>query len=173
LTITITRGQDGTTGVAHNSGAVVKHGVSARDFDEPNSHIATGSGVHSLDATLWTGLGAWSSWTPTVVNMTVGNGTVTAKYTQIGKIVHWRVKVVTGSTTSYTATNATFTLPVTAAERSTGVGHWQGFDVGLQVDATTSVMSVFNITDSSALFVTAAAIGSGNTFHFSGTYEAA
>ena len=38
-TLTVTRGVDGTTGVAHSSGAVVNHGVSARDFDEPNAHV--------------------------------------------------------------------------------------------------------------------------------------
>ena len=43
-TLTVTRGVDGTTGVAHSSGAVVRHGVSARDFDEPNAFI-NGTGV--------------------------------------------------------------------------------------------------------------------------------
>ena len=38
-TITVTRGVDGTSGVAHSSGAAVQHGVSARDFDEPNEHV--------------------------------------------------------------------------------------------------------------------------------------
>ena len=38
-TLTVTRGQDGTTGVSHSSGAAVNHGVSARDFDEPNAHV--------------------------------------------------------------------------------------------------------------------------------------
>ena len=38
-TLTVTRGVDGTTGVAHSAGAAVNHGVSARDFDEPNAFI--------------------------------------------------------------------------------------------------------------------------------------
>ena len=38
-TLTVTRGVDGTSGVAHSSGAAVNHGVSARDFDEPNEHV--------------------------------------------------------------------------------------------------------------------------------------
>jgi len=173
LTVTLVRGRDGTSGVAHNSGATVKHGVSARDFDEPNAHVNTTSGAHSLDASLWTGLGAWSSWTPTVANMTVGNGSVTAKYTQIGKTVHWRATVVTGSTTSYTSTNATFTLPVTAAARSTGVGHLQGYGDAFNVPASTTTFSVFAAGDGSDYFVTASGIASGLTFHFSGTFEAA
>lgn len=38
-TLTVTRAQDGTTAVAHSAGADVRHGVSARDFDEPNAFI--------------------------------------------------------------------------------------------------------------------------------------
>jgi hypothetical protein len=38
-TLTVTRGVDGTSAVAHSSGAAVQHGVSARDFDEPNAFI--------------------------------------------------------------------------------------------------------------------------------------
>jgi hypothetical protein len=37
--LTVTRGVDGTSAVSHNSGAVFRHGVSARDFDETNSHV--------------------------------------------------------------------------------------------------------------------------------------
>jgi hypothetical protein len=38
-TLTVTRGVDGTTAAAHSAGAAVNHGVSARDFDEPNDHV--------------------------------------------------------------------------------------------------------------------------------------
>ena len=38
-TITITRASDGTTASAHSAGGTVQHGVSARDFDEPNAFI--------------------------------------------------------------------------------------------------------------------------------------
>lgn len=43
-TLTVTRAQDGTSAVAHSAGADVRHGVSARDFDEPNAFI-NGTGV--------------------------------------------------------------------------------------------------------------------------------
>lgn len=43
-TLTVTRGSDGSTAVAHSTGASVNHGVSARDFDEPNAFI-NGTGV--------------------------------------------------------------------------------------------------------------------------------
>lgn len=49
-TLTVTRGVDGTSAVAHDAGATVNHGVSARDFDEPNAHIADTSNPHSVTA---------------------------------------------------------------------------------------------------------------------------
>lgn len=42
----------------------------------------------------------WQAWTPTWTNLTVGNGTLDAKYAQIGKTVHFRLKLTFGSTTS-------------------------------------------------------------------------
>lgn len=45
LNLTATRGQDGTSAVSHSAGATVKHGVSARDFDEPNAFLNAGGTV--------------------------------------------------------------------------------------------------------------------------------
>lgn len=42
-TLTVTRGVDGTTATSHSSGASVNHGVSARDFDEPNAFLNDGT----------------------------------------------------------------------------------------------------------------------------------
>lgn len=55
----------------------------------------------------------WSSWTPTWTNLSVGNGTVAARYTQIGKLVTCRLTLVFGSTTSITGV-VSFSLPVTS-----------------------------------------------------------
>ena len=38
-TLTITRGVDGSVAASHSAGAAVNHGVSARDYDEPNNFI--------------------------------------------------------------------------------------------------------------------------------------
>jgi hypothetical protein len=47
-TLTVTRGVDGTTAVSHSAGAVFRHGVSGRDFDEANSHVNDNTNdVHS------------------------------------------------------------------------------------------------------------------------------
>ena len=48
LVLTVARGIDGTSAVAHTTGAIVRHGVSARDFDEANSHVNNSTtDVHS------------------------------------------------------------------------------------------------------------------------------
>jgi hypothetical protein len=56
-TLTVSRGVDGTTGVAHSAGAAVQHGVSARDFDEPNALVnladAKGDIVAASAADTW------------------------------------------------------------------------------------------------------------------------
>lgn len=39
-TLSVTRGSDNTQAVAHSAGAVVRHGVSGRDFRESENHIA-------------------------------------------------------------------------------------------------------------------------------------
>jgi hypothetical protein len=54
----------------------------------------------------------WPSWTPTWTNVTVGNGTVVAKYIQMGKTVHFRVKLTFGSTSAVSG-DFTFSTPVT------------------------------------------------------------
>ena len=49
-TLTVTRGVDGTTASSHNAGAVFRHGVSARDFDEANAFVNGGGVANSLVA---------------------------------------------------------------------------------------------------------------------------
>lgn len=73
--------------------------------------VPKGTGVLKVSGVALTG--AWTTWTPTWVNLTVGNGTVTAYYKQVGKTVLFRLNVLFGSTTSISGT-PTFTLPVTA-----------------------------------------------------------
>ena len=41
--LNITRGQDGTSAVAHDNGAVIKHMITPRDLQEPQNHIEAAS----------------------------------------------------------------------------------------------------------------------------------
>jgi hypothetical protein len=56
----------------------------------------------------------WTTWTPSWTNVTIGNGTVTARYIQIDKVVFFTLKLLFGSTTSVSA-RPEFTLPVNAS----------------------------------------------------------
>ena len=60
---------------------------------------------------------AWTTWTPSLTGITTGNGTVTAKYLQIGKMVQFRFKFQLGSTSAITG-GPTITLPVAQATGS-------------------------------------------------------
>jgi hypothetical protein len=58
---------------------------------------------------------AWTSYTPTwtalSTNPTLGNGTITGKYIQLGKTVLFRVHITFGSTTTAGSGNWSLTLP--------------------------------------------------------------
>jgi hypothetical protein len=78
-TLAITRGQDGTSAQAHDSGAVVKHMITARDLQEPQDHIAATSAIHGV-----TGSVVGTSDTQTLTNKTVNltNNTLTGTTAQ-------------------------------------------------------------------------------------------
>lgn len=67
-------------------------------------------------AKLFAGTGTtwpYQSYTPTFANTTLGNGTVTGKYSQIGKLVNFKARFTLGSSSAMGST-PTVTLPVTA-----------------------------------------------------------
>ena len=65
-TLTITRGIDGSSGVAHSAGAVVRHMAIGRDYREANTHVEASSGVHGV-----TGSVVGTSDTQTLTNKTI------------------------------------------------------------------------------------------------------
>jgi hypothetical protein len=70
-TLTIVRGQDGTSGVSHDAGAAVKHVISGRDLREPQEHMAASSSVHGV-----TGSVVGTTDTQTLSNKTLTTPTI-------------------------------------------------------------------------------------------------
>lgn len=52
LTLTVTRGVDGTSATSHGAGAVVRHVSSARDFTDSRTHESSTTGVHGVTGTI-------------------------------------------------------------------------------------------------------------------------
>ena len=71
--------------------------------------------AQEIDTSVGTGLLAWTSYTPTFTNFTLGNGTITySKYAKLGRVVLLEVGVNLG-TTSAVSGRIGISLPVIAA----------------------------------------------------------
>ena len=101
-TLTITRGIDGSTGVAHSAGAVVRHMAIGRDYREANQHVENTTTAHGI----------------TLANLvkTTDTGTVTSTMIADGTIVNADInasaaiadtKLATISTASKVSNSAT------------------------------------------------------------------
>lgn len=71
-----------------------------------NPSGASATVVARLDA-----IGVWTSYTP-AWSGTLGNGSISGSYTQVGKLVNWEATLIWGSTTSHAAAAQTLSLPV-------------------------------------------------------------
>lgn len=52
LTLTVDRGQDGTTAVPHDAGATLRHMATARDFRDAAEHVGLSNGVHGISGSV-------------------------------------------------------------------------------------------------------------------------
>lgn len=84
-------------------------------FDRTGEDLQIGDGTNSQIVHM----GAWTSYVPTLNGVTIGNGSVTGSFSQVGKTVFAKGQIVFGTTTSVTGTIG-FSLPVTAAATSVG-----------------------------------------------------
>lgn len=82
---------------------------------------------------------AWASWAPTLTNLTLGNGTVTAKFTRVGRKITFYFKVVFGSTSAM-GTGPSFTLPVAPASQYS-IANVDTFGIATLLDVGTAALS--------------------------------
>lgn len=95
LSLTVTRGVDGTSAGTHNPGAVVRHVSSGRDFSDSRAHENASTGIH--------GLAPGSALvgtidTQTLSNKTLDRATGTLKNIDIFNVGAWITAVVGDST---------------------------------------------------------------------------
>jgi hypothetical protein len=143
-TLTIVRGRDGSSGVAHSAGAVVRHMAIGRDYREANTHIEASSGVHGL-----TGSVVGTSDTQTLTNKTID----TASNTITGAVT------LTGT---QTLTNKTLTSPTitgTGAIAGTFTGNLTGNVTGNVSGSAGSVTNGVYTTDTGTVTSTMIANG--------------
>lgn len=132
---------------------------------------------------------AWNDWVPALTSLTIGNGTVTAKYVKLGRTVHYKFKFVLGST-SAVGINPTITPPVPlsadyAAAGADSVGDACLYDAGVNNFHGQVWISAGNfnpvVRRADGTYVNSALIGAtvphtwgtGDVLSFHGTYEAA
>jgi hypothetical protein len=110
------------TEFADNQFTIFDETDTTKVFDFEASGITTGttrtltvpdaSGIIQLEP-------AWLAWSPTLTNLTLGNGTIVARYTRVGDLVTAHFTFTLGST-SAVGSNPFVTLPVTAANYTFG-----------------------------------------------------
>lgn len=108
---------------------------------------------------------AWTSYTPTYAGINaIGNASVSAKYSQVGKCIRGYVKITMGSTTTFSATTFLIGLPVDAAA-NIGANHVVGsaFLLDSSVGSTTRTAGVVVTTAASTVMILAANLASSQT----------
>jgi hypothetical protein len=133
--------------------------------------------------------GTWATWTPTwtgaVSNPAVGNATVSAGYTKVGKTIHYRITILMGTTTTYGSGRWAFALPEAAASYpgATGLTLWAGMAYALDAGTSNNIGATRVDSGATTLFLTNATFDWDATHPFTwttsdllvmnGTYEAA
>ena len=163
--------------------------VAASGADTP-ARLAVGANDLLLTAASGeaTGLkytGGWTTWSPTYLNITVGNGTVIARYQKIGKTVNYFFRLTWGSTTSC-GNYPIVSYPVTpsyttyfnglATLQDTGVGQYLGRVTNdstngllIMVEYTAGTWNIDGVTGAA----TPATWTTGDIWTIQGSYEVA
>jgi hypothetical protein len=129
-TLSVYRGEDNTQGVAHSAGAVVRHGVSGRDFRESENHIAARGfdidqvildaadqthvhGIATGDGVIVGTLKEQTLTRKTLTTPTINGATISGAFTSTATVTGGTFTSVT--VTSSTISTSTFTGSFTAS----------------------------------------------------------
>lgn len=177
--VTVTRGFEGSVPRAHILGTTWFHGPVVSDYNyTQRAALSTnrpptpfnGELIYETDTDKYIGrsasgvwqdvvpLGAWQSYTPTDLNITLGNGSRVARFARIGRTVHFSWSLVWGNSTAFTGA-ASVGLPVAAASTGTRVvsvyildSGTQNYTAGALIQANGTVASpVLGITTGTAI----------------------
>ena len=138
-------------------------------------------------------VGAWQSytvsWTAATTNPSIGNGTLSGRYVQIGKTCILVVGLVMGSTTTYGSGNWAFSLPKSAVNtaginfygvahiRKSGTANYERIAEIIPHVSTTVINAFIDPTPGSNSFNISATVpltwGDGDALGFQITYEIA
>ena len=134
----------------------------------------------------------WSNYTPSYNGITVGNGTVVARYIQIGKMVNVYYSLTWGSTTSITGSLLLITMPTSASSnyiqyssymgdagfQKTGTAYYMGYcdwynnTYGIRLN-TVNAAGTYAVGNSVSTTAPSATWASGDIWNFKVSYEAA
>lgn len=127
---------------------------------------------------------AWKTYTPTITNVVLTNATITARYYQLGKVVHLHVRVVLGDATPVSGTPVV-SLPITSATSRIHSGVGNATDntnnfllTSRYASTTTTNLYAHNVAGTYLTRTNIAAAvpftwATGHAFDFNLTYEAA
>lgn len=173
-----------TGGIEDGAVTAVKLAVGANvppDASITAAKIATGAVTTAKIASE-----AWTAYTPTLTNVTQGNGLISGLYYKVGRQVAFRATLTLGGSTSVSGAIG-IGLPFTAA--SGGAGSYYGYIADASpvatypafVNATSTTVATVYAVNASATYATATAtsstipitFASGDIVFISGVFEAA
>lgn len=180
-----------TVMAAENAETVTGLKTFDRDPAAPFAVTASSASVANLDADKVDGLNAaeWQSYSPTLTNITIGNGTVTAMFRRFGKSVEFWVRIVFGTTSSM-GTDPRVSVPTSIDSNESAVGSPIGVgvltDTGVQnyvgvpfISSSTEVrVFAFQVSGSNVIYAATTATvpftwGNTDSLFIAGSYQAA